>query len=85
MLKVGSLTRAKEIAGTNGQLVVIVKNDDQCILKKRKPFMVDKVVLSVDKDRTVMKPSLNEIFVSASESNWWMGLVINRTQTLVID
>lgn len=63
------LTRAKEIAGTNGQLVVIVNNDDQCILKKGKPFMkaverikivqalrmVDEVVLSIDQDRTVCK------------------------------
>jgi cytidyltransferase-like protein len=58
---------AKEIAGPNGKLIVIVNNDQQAILKKGRPFMkdaervkiiealsmVDEVYLAIDKDRTV--------------------------------
>lgn len=61
------LTRAKEIAGPDGQLVVIINNDHQATLKKGRPFMkdterveilralriVDEVHLSIDQDRTV--------------------------------
>ena len=60
------LERAKSL-GTF--LIVIVNNDDQAVLKKKKPFMpceerclilsalkcVDMVVPSIDKDRTVCK------------------------------
>jgi len=58
---------AKEIAGPDGQLVVIVNNDHQATLKKGRPFMkavervkiiealrmVDEVYLAIDTDRTV--------------------------------
>jgi cytidyltransferase-like protein len=61
------LQKAKDIAGEDGELVVIVNNDHQEILKKGKVFMkgvervkimqalrmVDEVVLSIDQDRTV--------------------------------
>ena len=61
------LMKAKELAGENGQLVVIVNNDHQASLKKGKSFMeeqermlivkslrvVDEVHLSIDTDRTV--------------------------------
>lgn len=61
--------KAKNIAGPNGSLIVIVNNDEQELLKKGKIFMkanervkiieslrmVDEVVLSIDKDRTVCK------------------------------
>lgn len=60
-------TRAKELAGPDGQLVVIVNNHHQEILKKGRSFMpedervviiralrvVDEVHLSIDTDRTV--------------------------------
>lgn len=63
------LTRAKEIAGPDGQLVVIVNNDFQAANKKGRAFMkdverkkileslkvVDEVHLSIDIDRTVCK------------------------------
>ena len=63
------LTRAKELAGPDGKLVVIVNNDHQAFLKKGKSFMkdaervliikalrvVDEVHLSIDEDRTVRK------------------------------
>lgn len=68
------LTRAKEVAGEDGQLVVIVNSDHQAILKKGRSFMkeheritiiealrmVDEVHLSIDKDRTVCE-TLSEI------------------------
>jgi len=61
------LTRAKELAGPEGKLIVIVNNDHQANLKKGRAFMkdverleilralrvVDEVVLSIDQDRTV--------------------------------
>ena len=61
------LSRAKELAGADGELHVIVNNDHQASLKKGKSFMeesermlivaslrvVDHVHLSIDKDRTV--------------------------------
>lgn len=61
--------RAKEFAGKNGELVVIVNSDHQAILKKGKQFMpaietieiikairyVDEVHLSIDLDRTVVQ------------------------------
>ena len=61
------LQQAKEIAGEDGDLVVIVNNDHQATLKKGRPFMkavervkilaslrmVDEVHLSIDQDRTV--------------------------------
>lgn len=61
------LARAKELAGRDGQLVVIINNDHQATLKKGRPFMrdaervaiagalrfVDEVHLSIDRDRTV--------------------------------
>jgi len=61
------LEKAKALAGTNGQLVVIVNNDEQAVLKKGRSFMsekerlkiisslrmVDEVWLSIDIDRTV--------------------------------
>jgi len=61
--------RAKELAGLDGQLIVIVNNDHQACLKKGKSFMkendrveiiralkyVDEVYLSIDQDRTVCK------------------------------
>ena len=61
------LFRAKELAGADGELHVIVNNDHQASLKKGKSFMeesermlivaslrvVDHVHLSIDKDRTV--------------------------------
>lgn len=61
------LTRAKELAGEGGELVVIVNSDHQAVLKKNRPFMkeqeritiiealraVDEVHLSIDTDRTV--------------------------------
>ena len=61
------LTKAKELAGPDGQLVVIVNNDHQASLKKGRSFMeenervllvealrvVDEVHLSIDEDRTV--------------------------------
>jgi D-beta-D-heptose 7-phosphate kinase/D-beta-D-heptose 1-phosphate adenosyltransferase len=63
------LTKAKELAGENGKLIVIVNSDNQAMLKKGKPFMnekerveivkalrvVDEVYLSIDDDRTVCK------------------------------
>ena len=61
------LSRAKQLAGADGKLIVIVNNDHQAILKKGRPFMkdveraeilralrvVDEVVISIDQDRTV--------------------------------
>ena len=69
------LQKAKDIAGPDGDLVVIVNNDDQEILKKGKVFMkgverikimqalrmVDEVHLSIDQDRTVVE-SIKMIF-----------------------
>lgn len=63
------LQKAKDLAGPDGKLVVIVNNDHQATLKKGRPFMkdvermeiirnlkmVDQVVLSIDQDRTVCK------------------------------
>lgn len=63
------LALAKELAGKDGQLVVIVNSDEQAILKKGKSFMpqserleiikalrmVDHVFLAIDTDRTVCK------------------------------
>lgn len=63
------LQRAKDIAGAGGTLVVIVNNDHQSFLKKGSSFMredervaimrqlrmVDRVVLSIDNDRTVCR------------------------------
>lgn len=63
------LQQAKDIAGSDGKLVVIVNNDHQAVLKKGRAFMrdverveiirnlrmVDEVVLSIDLDRTVCK------------------------------
>jgi len=63
------LERARELAGEDGTVVVIVNNDDQARLKKGRAFMkdierveiiralrvVDEVVLSIDRDRTVCK------------------------------
>lgn len=60
---------AKELAGPDGQLIVIVNNDHQATLKKGRPFMkekervriiealrmVDEVHLAVDTDRTVCR------------------------------
>jgi cytidyltransferase-like protein len=60
---------AKQIAGSDGQLIIIVNNDKQATLKKGRPFMkdkdrveiikairyVDEVYLSIDEDRTVCK------------------------------
>jgi cytidyltransferase-like protein len=61
--------RAKDIAGADGELIVIVNNDAQSFLKKGSSFMkeqervmivknlrmVDHVILSVDVDRTVCR------------------------------
>lgn len=63
------LERAKAHVGADGELVVIVNNDHQAVLKKGKPFMrdqeratlvralrcVDEVIISIDEDRTVRK------------------------------
>jgi len=63
------LARAKELAGPDGELVVIVNNDYQARLKKGRPFMpdierktilehlrmVDEVWISIDEDRTVRR------------------------------
>lgn len=63
------LKKAKELAGNNGELFVIVNNDKQARLKKEKSFMneddrlqivgalkcVDRVFLSRDEDSTVSK------------------------------
>lgn len=63
------LKMSKQIAGSDGKLVVIVNNDKQAILKKGRFFMecdhrisilrelrdVDDVVKSIDIDRTVCK------------------------------
>ena len=35
------LQKAKDLAGKDGKLVVIINNDHQVILKKGKPFMKD--------------------------------------------
>ena len=59
--------KAKEFAGQDGKVILIVNNDIQATLKKGRPFMkdvdrmeilrsikyVDEVILSIDKDRTV--------------------------------
>jgi len=61
------LEKAKALAGEHGQLVVIVNNDQQAVLKKGRSFMsekerlkilsslkmVDEIWLSMDQDRTV--------------------------------
>lgn len=68
------MQRAKEAAGPSGTLTVIVNNDAQAIQKKGKYFMeckeriaivqairwVDRVVESIDTDRTVCK-TLEEV------------------------
>ncbi len=66
-IHVGHLEYLKLARSLGDKLVVIVNNNNQCIMKKGKPFMdevdrveivkclkmVDEVFLSVDKDRTV--------------------------------
>ena len=66
-IHVGHLEYLKLAKSLGDKLVVIVNNNNQCIMKKGKPFMdevdrveivkclkmVDEVFLSVDKDRTV--------------------------------
>ena len=66
-IHVGHLEYLKLAKSLGDKLVVIVNNNDQCVMKKGKPFMdqvdrveivkclkmVDEVFLSVDKDRTV--------------------------------
>jgi D-beta-D-heptose 7-phosphate kinase/D-beta-D-heptose 1-phosphate adenosyltransferase len=66
-IHVGHLEYLKLAKSLGDKLVVIVNNNDQCIMKKGKPFMdqvdrveivkclkmVDEVFLSIDKDRTV--------------------------------
>ena len=73
-IHVGHLEYLKMAKELGNFLIVIVNNNQQCILKKGKPFMdekdrveivkalgfVDKVFLSIDTDRTVCK-SLEEI------------------------
>ena len=73
-IHVGHLEYIKEARKLGDKLIVIVNNNDQCILKKGKPFMdekdrliitsslkdVDDVFLSIDKDKTVCK-SLEQI------------------------
>lgn len=63
------LKKAREIAGKDGKVVVIVNNDRQASLKKGRSFMkdtermeiirhlkmVDQVVLSIDQDKTVCR------------------------------
>ena len=63
------LREAKKLAGKNGKLIVIVNNEKQVRLKKEHSFMpvkerkailesvkyIDKVVISIDKDRSVSK------------------------------
>jgi cytidyltransferase-like protein len=63
------LQRAKELAGKNGKLIVIVNNDKQAHLKKGYEFMplkerveivkalacVDDVFISIDEDKSVVK------------------------------
>jgi D-beta-D-heptose 7-phosphate kinase/D-beta-D-heptose 1-phosphate adenosyltransferase len=63
------LKKAKELAGENGELIVIVNNEKQAALKKGKEFMpfkermeivkalrcVDSVIGSIDEDPTVCK------------------------------
>ena len=62
-------TLAKELAGKNGKLIVILNNDEQIALKGSKPFWnleerrkiieaikyVDEVYVSIDKDESVCK------------------------------
>ena len=66
-IHVGHLEYLKLAKSLGDKLVVIVNNNDQCVMKKGKPFMdqvdrveivkclkmVDEVFLSIDKDRTV--------------------------------
>jgi len=66
-IHVGHLVYLKLAKGLGGKLIVILNNDEQCILKKGKPFMkqeeraeilkaikyVDEVFISVDKDKSV--------------------------------
>ena len=73
-IHIGHLEYLKLAKELGDKLVVIVNNNDQCILKKGKPFMdeldrvkivkslkmVDEVFLSIDKDKTVCE-SLEEI------------------------
>jgi len=73
-IHIGHLEYLKLARELGDKLVVIVNNNDQCILKKGKPFMdeldrvkivkslkmVDEVFLSIDKDKTVCA-SLEEI------------------------
>lgn len=84
-IHIGHLNLLKEAKKHGDYLVVIVNNDEQVKLKGSKPFMnekermeiikaikyVDKVVLSIDKDRTVMKTleRLNpDVFVKGGDS-----------------
>ena len=60
---------AKQLAGKDGKLIVVLNNDEQTKLKKGKPFMpledrkiilesikyIDEVFISIDKDGTVSK------------------------------
>ncbi len=73
-IHIGHLEYLKLAKELGDKLVVIVNNNDQCVLKKGKPFMdeldrveivkslkmVDEVFLSIDKDKTVCA-SLEEI------------------------
>jgi len=73
-IHIGHLEYLKLAKELGDKLVVIVNNNDQCVLKKGKPFMdeldrveivkslkmVDEVFLSIDKDKTVCE-SLEEI------------------------
>lgn len=63
------LKLAKDVAGDNGKLIVILNNDKQIIMKKGKAFMpvderkkilesikyVDEVYISIDEDKSVCK------------------------------
>lgn len=85
-LHIGHIRLLKEAKALGDYLVVIVNNDEQVKLKGSKPFMnekerieivkaikyVDKVVLSIDKDRTVIKTLSRispDIFVKGGDSS----------------
>ena len=79
------LERAKSL-GTF--LIVIVNNDDQAVLKKKKPFMpceerclilsalkcVDMVAPSIDKDRTVCKNTCCGFTKTQCFLQWWRSV-----------
>jgi len=84
-LHIGHLNLLKEAKALGDYLVVIVDNDEQVKLKGGKPFMnqeermeivkairyVDKVVLSIDKDRTItqtLKSISPDIFAKGGDS-----------------